>query len=164
VGIPPDFDLRKYQETLREQYGNLKLESLDTTGYAYNDLKLWRMFIPQDVRPCQEFNPKVYELPKDKLRELVDRGELDAAALDLEAANWKPTTAAIESSPSKTCWRWLGARQGWGSGAVRWRTMPWCWGIRGRGNRPCCSMWPCSGPSSPSATCGRGGATAAAVD
>jgi hypothetical protein len=66
--------LRKYQETLREQYGNLKLESLDTTGYAYNDLKLWRMFIPQDVRPCQEFNPKVYELPKDKLRELVDRG------------------------------------------------------------------------------------------
>jgi predicted NACHT family NTPase len=82
VGIPPDFDLRKYQETLREQYGNLKLESLDTTGYAYNDLKLWRMFIPQDVRPCQEFNPKVYELPKDKLRELVDRGELDAAALE----------------------------------------------------------------------------------
>jgi predicted NACHT family NTPase len=83
VGIPPDFDLRKYQETLREQYGNLKLESLDTTGYAYNDLKLWRMFIPQDVRPCQEFNPKVYELPKDKLKDLIERGELDAVTLEV---------------------------------------------------------------------------------
>ncbi|RZM82453.1 NACHT domain-containing protein [Leptolyngbya iicbica LK] len=82
VGIPPDFDLRKYQETLREQYGNLKLESLDTTGYAYNDLKLWRMFIPQDVRTCQEFNPKVYEIPKEKLQELQQRGELDAEALE----------------------------------------------------------------------------------
>ncbi|MCG8363348.1 MAG: HEAT repeat domain-containing protein [Pseudanabaenales cyanobacterium] len=82
VGIPPDFDLRKYQETLREQYGNLKLESLDTTGYAYNELKLWRMFIPQDVRTCQEFNPKVYEIPKEKLKELQRRGELDAEALE----------------------------------------------------------------------------------
>ncbi|MEM6837612.1 MAG: HEAT repeat domain-containing protein [Cyanobacteria bacterium P01_C01_bin.120] len=82
VGIPADFDLRKYQETLREQYGNLKLESLDTTGYAYNDLKLWRMFIPQDVRTCQEFNPKVYEIPKEKLKELQQRGELDAEALE----------------------------------------------------------------------------------
>ncbi|MEO0397222.1 MAG: NACHT domain-containing protein, partial [Cyanobacteria bacterium P01_A01_bin.137] len=82
VGIPADFDLWKYQETLREQYGNLKLESLDTTGYAYNDLKLWRMFIPQDVRTCQEFNPKVYEIPKEKLKELQQRGELDAETLE----------------------------------------------------------------------------------
>ncbi|MGJ3246777.1 MAG: NACHT domain-containing protein [Elainellaceae cyanobacterium] len=82
VGIPPDFDLRKYQESLREQYGNLKLESLDTTGYAYNELKLWRMFTPQDVRTCQEFNPKVYEIPKYKLKELQERGELDAEALE----------------------------------------------------------------------------------
>lgn len=82
VGIPPDFDLQKYQETLREQYGNLKLESLDTSAYAYNDLKLWGMFIPQDVRTCQEFNPKVYEIPKEKLKELQQRGELDAEALE----------------------------------------------------------------------------------
>ncbi|MGG6238875.1 NACHT domain-containing protein [Nodosilinea sp. AN01ver1] len=82
VGIPTDFDLQKYQETLREQYGNLKLESLDTSAYAYNDLKLWRMFIPQDVRTCQEFNPKVYEIPKEKLKELQQRGELDAEALE----------------------------------------------------------------------------------
>jgi hypothetical protein len=82
VGIPPDFDLRKYQETLREQYGNLKLESLDTSAYAYNDLKLWRMFIPQDVRTCQEFNPKVYEIPKEKLQELQRRGNWMRRALE----------------------------------------------------------------------------------
>ncbi|MGG6296901.1 HEAT repeat domain-containing protein [Leptolyngbya sp. AN02str] len=81
VGIPADFDLRQYQESLTERYGNLKLESLDTTGYAYNELKLWRMFIPQDVRTCQEFNPKLYEIPKERLRQLVAQGELDAAEL-----------------------------------------------------------------------------------
>ena len=45
--IKPDFDLEKHQEGILEQYGNLKLESLDTSGYGYNDLKLWRMFIPE---------------------------------------------------------------------------------------------------------------------
>ncbi|HEY9880908.1 MAG TPA: HEAT repeat domain-containing protein, partial [Leptolyngbyaceae cyanobacterium] len=83
VGISADFDLRKYQESLREQYGTLKLESLDVDGCAYNNLKLWRMFIPQDVRTCQEFNPKVYEIPKEKLKELQQRGELDTEALEV---------------------------------------------------------------------------------
>ncbi len=82
VGIEPDFDLRKYQEGLREQYGRLKLESLDTTGYAYNELTVWRMFIPQDVRPCQEFNPRVYEIPKERLKELQQRGEVEAEELE----------------------------------------------------------------------------------
>ncbi|MBD2232090.1 NACHT domain-containing protein [Phormidium tenue] len=82
VGIPPDFDLQKYQETLREQYGNLKLESLDTSACAYNNLELWHMFIPQNVRACQKFNPKVYEIPKEKFKELQQRGELDAEALE----------------------------------------------------------------------------------
>ncbi|MGD1704478.1 hypothetical protein [Dapis sp. BLCC M229] len=53
--IRPEFDLKKHQEGIREQYGNLKLESLDTSGYGYNELKLWRMFIPQNVRESQEF-------------------------------------------------------------------------------------------------------------
>ncbi|MCG8362872.1 MAG: HEAT repeat domain-containing protein, partial [Pseudanabaenales cyanobacterium] len=72
VGIPPDFDLRKYQETLREQYGNLNLESLDTTGVYYNELKLWKMFVPQNVRECQEFSPQIYEHPKEFFRRLPD--------------------------------------------------------------------------------------------
>lgn len=40
AGITTEFDLSRYQEGIQEQYGNLKLESLDTSGYAYNELKL----------------------------------------------------------------------------------------------------------------------------
>jgi hypothetical protein len=47
AGITPDFNLTKYQKGLRDRYSNLNLSSLDTTGCAYNQLKLWRLFIPQ---------------------------------------------------------------------------------------------------------------------
>ena len=33
AGIAPDFDLLTYQETILEKYGNLKLESIDSSGY-----------------------------------------------------------------------------------------------------------------------------------
>ncbi len=75
VGIAPDFDLGRYAEGLKEQYGNLKLESLDTTGVYYNELKLWKIFIPQNVRECQEFLPQVYEVPKDHIKRLREAGE-----------------------------------------------------------------------------------------
>ncbi|NEQ75319.1 MAG: NACHT domain-containing protein [Okeania sp. SIO2C9] len=75
--IKPDFDLEKYQEGIREQYGNLKLESLDTSGYAYNQLKLWRMFIPQNVRESQEFLPQVHEIPKEYRQRLKETGQFE---------------------------------------------------------------------------------------
>jgi predicted NACHT family NTPase len=73
--IAPDYNLKKYAEGLREQYGNLKLESLDTTGVYYNELKLWKIFISQNVRECQEFLPQVYEVPKDHIKRLREAGE-----------------------------------------------------------------------------------------
>ncbi|MDE5071459.1 MAG: AAA family ATPase, partial [Trichodesmium sp. St5_bin8] len=76
--ITPEFDLRKYQEGIQEQYGKLKLESLDTSGYGYNELKLWRMFIPQNVRESQEFRPQLYEVPKEYLERLKETGQLEA--------------------------------------------------------------------------------------
>jgi predicted NACHT family NTPase/HEAT repeat protein len=75
VGIAPDYNLEKYAEGLGEQYGNLKLESLDTTGVYYNELKLWKIFIAQNVRECQEFLPQVYEVPKDHIKRLREAGE-----------------------------------------------------------------------------------------
>lgn len=77
AGIAPNCDLAKYAETIKERYANLKLESLDTTGCAYNELKLWQMFISQNVRECREYLPQVYELPKDFQRQLVERGDLE---------------------------------------------------------------------------------------
>ena len=81
VGIAPAFDLGRYAEGLREQYGNLKLESLDTTGVYYSELKLWKIFIPQTVRECQEFLPQFYEIPKDQMRRLRQTGQVDEVEL-----------------------------------------------------------------------------------
>ena len=78
AGIIPQFDLERYQEGIRERYGKLKLESLDTTGYAYNDLKLWRMFIAQNVRKIHQVLPQVHELPKEHLRRLRETNQLEA--------------------------------------------------------------------------------------
>jgi hypothetical protein len=40
-----------YQETILEKYGNLKLESLDSSGYIYDkELKIYQIFIPQNVK------------------------------------------------------------------------------------------------------------------
>ncbi len=81
AGIAPEFNLRTYAEGLQEQYGTVKLESLDTTGVYYSDLKLWKIFIPQNVRECQEFLPQVYELPKEHGRRLRDNGQVDEAEI-----------------------------------------------------------------------------------
>ncbi|MEQ8468619.1 NACHT domain-containing protein, partial [Coleofasciculus sp. E1-EBD-02] len=77
AGIIPEFDLRRYQEGLREAYGNLRLDSLDTTGCAYNALKLWRIFIAQNVRKVHEVLPQVYELPKEHQRRLRETDQLN---------------------------------------------------------------------------------------
>ncbi|NET34922.1 MAG: NACHT domain-containing protein, partial [Cyanothece sp. SIO1E1] len=78
AGIAVDFDLEKYQEALRERFGRLQLESIDTTGVAYNALRLWNIFVPQSVRECQEFTPQLYELPKEQLSKLYDQGDIEA--------------------------------------------------------------------------------------
>ncbi|MBE9198725.1 HEAT repeat domain-containing protein [Nodularia sp. LEGE 06071] len=78
AGIIPAFDLERYQEGICECYGNLKLDSLDTSGYAYNELKLWRMFIAQNVRETDKFLPQIHELPKEHYRRLHKNSEIEA--------------------------------------------------------------------------------------
>jgi predicted NACHT family NTPase len=78
AGVVPDFNLIKYQEGIRERYGNLKLDSLDTSGYAYNELKLWRIFTPQNVREAHQVLPQVHELPKEHLRRLRESDQVEA--------------------------------------------------------------------------------------
>ncbi len=81
VGAPPDFDLKKYREGILERYGNLDMESLDTTGSAYNAVRLWRMFIPQTVRERREFMPQMYEIPKEVQQRLRKSGEMEEELL-----------------------------------------------------------------------------------
>ena len=89
AGIIPQFDLEKYQETIRERYGNLKLDNLDTTGYAYNELKLWKIFIAQNVREANQVLPQVHELPKEHLRRLRESNQLDAEVKEEELERYK---------------------------------------------------------------------------
>ncbi|MHC5720235.1 MAG: NTPase, partial [Nostoc sp.] len=91
AGIIPDFDLRKYQEGIRERYGNLKLDSLDTSGYAYNELKLWRIFIPQNVREVHEVLPQVHEIPKEYQRRLRDSNQLEEQLSQKQLESCKKT-------------------------------------------------------------------------
>ncbi|MEH2376423.1 HEAT repeat domain-containing protein [Nostoc sp.] len=80
AGVIVDFNLVKYQEGIRERYGNLKLDSLDTSGYAYNELKLWRIFIAQNVREDHQVLAQVHELPKEHLRRLRGSGQVEVEA------------------------------------------------------------------------------------
>jgi predicted NACHT family NTPase len=72
--IPKDFNLSQYLETIRERYGNLKLDSLETTSREH-PVNLWQMFIPQNVRQVYQVLP---ELPKEYLRRLQESNQLDA--------------------------------------------------------------------------------------
>jgi predicted NACHT family NTPase len=84
AGIIPEFDLRQYQEALCERYSNLNLSSVDPNTYDYREkLKVWQIFIVQDVRSIYEsFLPQAYEIPKEHQRRLQDCNQLDA--IDLE--------------------------------------------------------------------------------
>ncbi|WP_287311021.1 NACHT domain-containing protein [Moorena sp. SIO1G6] len=60
------------------------MDSLDTNACAYNELKLWTIFIPQNVREVHDLMPSaIHELPKDYYRQLGDSGQLDIA-IDIE--------------------------------------------------------------------------------
>ncbi|PAX60174.1 HEAT repeat domain-containing protein [Brunnivagina elsteri] len=80
VGVPIDFDLRCYQESIRQNYGRLnygrlKLDSLDASGSAYNELRLQQVFIPQNVRECVEILPHVFERSKEYQKYLQETGK-----------------------------------------------------------------------------------------
>ncbi|MFP4578675.1 MAG: NACHT domain-containing protein, partial [Coleofasciculus sp.] len=87
--ITPDFNITKYQEGLRERYSHLNLSSLDTTGCAYNELKLWQVFIPQNVRQVHQIVPQVYELPKEHQRRLRESNQLDTEISIEELTEYK---------------------------------------------------------------------------
>ncbi|WP_335074191.1 HEAT repeat domain-containing protein [Nostoc sp.] len=79
AGIIPDFDLERYQEAIKETYSNLNLDSLDTSTYDYRDkLKVWDIFIEQNVREIHQVIPRIHELPKEHLRRLRETNELEA--------------------------------------------------------------------------------------
>ena len=79
-GNQENLALFTYQQELKERYGNLRLNSLHTTG-GYYQVKLWNIFVPQNVRQVGEFLPQVYELPKPEQKRLRKSGEWEGEDL-----------------------------------------------------------------------------------
>ncbi len=78
AGIAPDFDLRRYQEALGQKY-----DSLDTSGSAYNELKLRNTFIVQNVREFERVVPQALERRKEYQKWLRETN-LEVGAFNVE--------------------------------------------------------------------------------
>jgi HEAT repeat protein len=95
------FDLTRYRESLLEQYGALKLESLGASKYEkgdanYRSVKLWNVFVAQTVREFETVAPQWLEIPKERLRLMQGEGLVDG---DLEAVWERQKERYFDSSP-----------------------------------------------------------------
>ncbi|HEY0075732.1 MAG TPA: NACHT domain-containing protein [Abditibacteriaceae bacterium] len=88
--VAPGFDTSRYREGLLKRYQNLKLESLDSGGAIHNHIHLTKIFVEQNVRDCQQFNPRIHELPKDRLSALRDKGmaKNELSEAEMEKLRW----------------------------------------------------------------------------
>ncbi|WP_293017647.1 NACHT domain-containing protein [Moorena sp. SIO3I8] len=76
------------------------MDSLDTNACAYNELKLWKIFIPQNVREVHDLMPSaLHELPKDYYRQLGDSGQLDR---DIDQEELKRAKDLYHQQPVKS--------------------------------------------------------------
>lgn len=85
--VIPFRNITSYAKAVLDTYSRLKLESLDPTGSYYSELKLWSVFIPQKVREVNEYLPRVFDLPKDHLKRLRKRGQIDEDDLEEKEIN-----------------------------------------------------------------------------
>jgi adenylate kinase family enzyme len=70
-----EFDDARYRTAILKRYEHLNFEMLDMTG-AYYAVRLWSVFVPQAVRECHEFNPRLLEISKEHQLRLLNTGEL----------------------------------------------------------------------------------------
>jgi hypothetical protein len=81
VALPAEFDPERYQAAVLKRFDKLNFEMLDTTGAFYTGVRLWSVFIPQSVRECHQYNPRLLEIPKEDQERLLKAGEITAAEL-----------------------------------------------------------------------------------
>jgi hypothetical protein len=86
AGLAPIFDSTAYRIALLKRFDKLNFEMLDTTGAFYSGVRLWSVFVPQSVRECHEYNPRLLEIPKEHQRRLLAAGEINAAELAIAEA------------------------------------------------------------------------------
>ncbi|MEP0800313.1 HEAT repeat domain-containing protein [Funiculus sociatus] len=138
AGIIPEFDLISYQEGLLESYGNLRLDSLNTDGCAYNQLKLWKLFIAQNVSEVHEVLLQVHEIPKEHQKRLRDSNQLKSEINPKELERYKqvyyqqPIRSVVDIVNDKQNYKYLVILGDPGAGkstllqylALNWATSP----------------------------------------
>ncbi len=82
VALPAEFDAERYRAAVIKRFDKLNFEMLDTTGAFYSGVRLWSVFIPQSVRACHQYNPRLLEIPKEHQERLLKAGEMAAADLE----------------------------------------------------------------------------------
>jgi GTPase SAR1 family protein len=82
VALPIEFDAERYRAAVLNRFDKLNYEMLDTTGAFYNGVRLWSIFVPQSVRECHKYNPRLLEIPKEHQRRLLDAGAITAKELE----------------------------------------------------------------------------------
>ena len=70
VALPAAFDAERYRAAVLKRFDKLNFEMLDTTGVFYSAVRLWSVFVPQSVRECHQYNPRLLEIPKEHQRRL----------------------------------------------------------------------------------------------
>jgi hypothetical protein len=79
--LPLQFDSDRYRDAILKKFGKLNLEMLDTTGAYYSGVRLWSVFVPQSVRECHKYNPRLLEIPKEHQKRLLESGEISPEEL-----------------------------------------------------------------------------------
>ena len=79
---PSPLVLSEYARVLRSCCSKLNLEAIDTTGSYYQELTLWSVFIPQQVKETGQYLPQVHELPKGYIRQLKASGQAEVCDRD----------------------------------------------------------------------------------
>ena len=82
VALPAEFDAERYRAAVLKRFDKLNFEMLDTTGAFYSGVRLWSVFVPQSVRECHQYNPRLLEIPKEHQQRLLEAGEITAAELE----------------------------------------------------------------------------------
>ncbi len=82
LALPAEFDAERYRAAVLKRFDKLNFEMLDTTGAFYSGVRLWSVFVPQSVRECHQYNPRLLEIPKEHQQRLLDAGEITAKELE----------------------------------------------------------------------------------
>ncbi len=79
---PAEFDAEGYRAAVLQRFDAINFEMMDTSGVLYGGVRLWSAFVPQSIRECHEYNPRLLEIPKEQQKRLVESGEISAKELE----------------------------------------------------------------------------------